>query len=451
MKLKSVSGTARRTTTLLVAAAAVCVAPANAQNSDALLRKLVDKGILTTKEADELKQDAAKDDGRRVIHGVNMPDWVTSLKFYGDFRGRYEKFYSENDAFTSRDRYRYRVRLGTTVTIKDDFEIGLRLTSADPTTGGSGNPLSGSSTFQDNGSKKFIYIDLVYGKWTPVHNGTWSASATIGKMNNPFEVSNMVFDYDYTPEGAGLQIAYKLNEQHTFKANGGVFVLDEIGQGAGAGHDPITAGAQLLWEAKWTPEIETAVGISAFGLSSTDNLGNGAVPNVNGGNTRDATGAPMFAFNPIVGSASATYKLASFPFFPGEFPIKVVGEYMENPAAPSQNRGYLAGVIFGKAAKKGTWDVSYRYERLEADAWYEELVDEDNGAFYQTSKANSGFAGNGYRGGTNVKGHLVKLNYALTDAVTFSFIFYVNDLVHPSPAGSESTAGHVMADLNWKF
>jgi len=38
--------------------------------------------------------------------------------------------------------------------------------------------------------------------------------------------------------------------------------------------------------------------------------------------------------------------------------------------APSGNEGYYAGITFGRAVKQGTWDIGYRYESLDANAWY---------------------------------------------------------------------------------
>jgi hypothetical protein len=103
------------------------------------------------------------------------------------------------------------------------------------------------------------------------------------------------------------------------------------------------------------------------------------------------------------------------------------------------------------------WDVSYRYQYFEADAWYDELVDDDNVAFYANSSTVQ--PKTGWVGGTNIKGHLVKLNYSLTDALTFSFTAYINELINPkqnnptTPGAGEpnSNAMHVMADLMWKF
>ena len=78
---------------------------------------------------------------------------------------------------------------------------------------------------------------------------------------------------------------------------------------------------------------------------------------------------------------------------------------------PNGNQGYNAGITFGKAGKKGTWDIGYRYEALDANAWFAQIVDDDNAIY------NAGFAG-----GTNIKGHLFTADYALTDALYFPFI-----------------------------
>ena len=426
-------------------ASAAVVTSTQAQSADALIDKLVDKGILTTKEANELREETDK--GFNTAYSVKsgMPDWVTALKFNGDFRGRYENFDSDNPLFVNRTRFRYRARLGIIATIIDNFEVGLRFTSADPATTGGGNPVSNNTTFQDNGTKKFAYFDAAYAKWTPLHSGDWSFGAIIGKMDNPFQTSAMVFDPDYMPEGAAIQVGYKLNDQHELRLNSAAFVLDEL---AASGRDPYMIGAQLLWNAKWSPKIESSLGVSAYTLGNHTNLITANIPDQNSGNTRTGVGNLAYHYNPVVGSAALTYNLDSFPFYTGVFPIKVAGEYIKNPAAPSQNKGYWAGITFGKAGKKGLWDLTYRYQRLEADAWFEELVDDDNAGFYQTAPT----GGNaGLRGGTNVKGHLVKLNYSFTDSLTFSFTYYLNSLIIPSPAGSQSGGNHLMADLMWKF
>ena len=119
---------------------------------------------------------------------------------------------------------------------------------------------------------------------------------------------------------------------------------------------------------------------------------------------------------------------------------------MNNPAAPSNNEGWWAGVTFGKSGKKGTWDISYRYERLEADAWWDQIVDDDNIGLIPSSSTLGTVAG-----GTNVKGNLVKFNYSILDSLTFSFTCYINELIVNPVPGAKTDAVHAMADLMWKF
>jgi polyhydroxyalkanoate synthesis regulator phasin len=73
------------------AAALAALAPqVHAQSSDALIDKLVDKGILSSDEAKDLRDETDKDFKTAVAAKTGMPDWVTSYKLYGDFRGRFD-------------------------------------------------------------------------------------------------------------------------------------------------------------------------------------------------------------------------------------------------------------------------------------------------------------------------------------------------------------------------
>src|SRR5690349_2543445 len=151
----------------LVAIAAVAgyVINGQAQSVDTLLDKLVDKGVLSVKEANELREETDKDFTKAYSAKSGMPEWVSALKFNGDVRGRYESFYFDNANGVDRYRFRYRLRFGVMASLTDNFEAGFRLTSSEPANGGNGgDPISGNSTFQDNGSKKFVYLDLAYAK-----------------------------------------------------------------------------------------------------------------------------------------------------------------------------------------------------------------------------------------------------------------------------------------------
>lgn len=444
----------RSTVAAAVIASAICAPLAHAQSSDALLDKLVEKGTLTVKEANELRDqsDAGFVKALQVRNG--MPDWVTTMRLYGDFRGRFDQIATDNNVpggpNVDRNRYRYRLRAGVTATMKDNFEVGFRLTSADPTGTFGGDPISGNSTMQDNASKKFVFIDLAYGKWTPIKTGPWLLSATFGKMENPIIGSDIVFDSDYTPEGLALQGGYDINKDHSIKVNGGFFALDEFNQGANSGNDPYYIAGQIRLESKWTPKIHTSLGVTWISIHGEGALSTANVPNRNSGNTRNAGGLLVNKYSPIVGDAFLTYTLDSFPLYPGAFPIKFGGDYMVNTSTAAQNTGYSLGITFGKAAKKGTWELAYKYKYLEADANYEEFVDSDTGAYYQAAPLNSG-NGAGYNPGTNLKGHNFRVAYSLSDSFTLSATYFLFDLINPSIVGAESRAGRLQVDAMWKF
>ena len=437
------------------AAALMALTPnAHAQSSvDSLLNKLEQKGVLTVDEAKALKaenqQDFKTDMDKAFNSKFAMPDWVTGYKLSGDFRGRFDDMNSGNPAVLDRIRLRYRLRVGLQVNMKDDLEVGFRLGSGDNSQGSPSSPLSNNQTMAGDASKKALYVDTAYGKWTPIHNDDWKLAATFGKMVQPFDASYMLFDPDYTPEGGALQVTYKFNDNQSLRFNAGAFVLDELKTSS---RDPFMYGGQLLLDSKWTPKIGTTVGVSAYDIVNRESLSTAYDTNL--GNTTVGGGTPyngtsfLYNYNPIVASGSVTYTLDSFPLYPGAFPIKLAGEYLNNPAAPSNNEGYWVGVTFGKSGKKGTWDLSYRYQRLESDAWWDQVVDDDNAAAFQTSATpvTAGLAG-----GTNIKGHLVKFNYSIFDSLIFSFTCYANDLINKPYPGTKTDALHAMADIMWKF
>lgn len=442
---------------------------ARAQSADALLDKLVEKGILSVKEANDLREQTDKNFATAYAAKSGMPEWVTSVKFNGDIRGRYEGFFSDNDAFTDRNRFRYRLRAGFGITMLDDFEVGFRLGSGDLDSAGtitSGeDPISSNQTFQNNASSKGIFIDTAYFKWSPLHTPQWSGAFTIGKMDNPFVFSDLVFDGDYTPEGIAQQFGYQINSAHAVKLNSGQFVLDEL---AGSHADPWMVAAQLRLESMWNAKWSSSLGFSFLSIQNSEQLTSSSVPNINVGNLRYATrnangtytlGAPVYDFNPVVVDAALTYNLESAPLYTGVFPVRVFGEFIHNPGADSENEGWQAGVTFGKAGKRKTWELTYRYKYLGGDAWWEEVVDSDSGGFYQNAgpvapapaAATLRAPGTGYGSGTNIKGHVVKAGYSPFDHVTVNVTWFGLDLIQSYLPGSDSLMNRVQADINVKF
>jgi hypothetical protein len=425
---------------------------------DALLDKLEQKGILTTGEAKQLRDESQQDYNnnfeKAFDKATGLPGWVTGLNIYGSFRGRYEDFSAQNAAAIQRSRFRYRLFLGGTVTMKDNLEMGFRIGSGDQKgSAGQGNPLSQNSTMTGNFSDKGLYVDLAYGKWTPINDGNWKLSGTFGKMERPFDFTWMVIDPDITPEGGLVESHYNINDKNIVSLTGGLFALQDV---ANSTRDPAMYGVQAVWNSKWTDKWASTLGAGAVGIINPIELTTANAVEINQGNTRYTSGphlgAPVYNLTPLIGDASVTYTLESFPLYTGAFPITLKGEAMHNPGAPDNNNGYWAGIILGKLGKQGTWDLTYRYEYLEANAWYDQIADDDNVAYYSAAPGGGGQAG--YLGGTNVKGHFIKFNYSITDALTFSATCYLNDLINQTVNGTALSNGkdlHFMADLMWKF
>lgn len=432
--------------TIVGALAAAATTSMHAQSADALIDKLVEKGILTVKEANELRDEADKNFTTAYAVKSGLPDWVTTLRFNGDLRGRFDGGYSDHPAFVDRNTFRYRLRAGFTAVLKDQFEVGFRLSSAENATGTSGgNPISGNTTFSDNAAKKSVFIDLAYGKWTPVNHPDGSAAFTVGKMENPFVLSEMLFDADYTPEGFGQQFTYHLSSAHALRLNLGEFLLEEVGSSS---RDAYLLGAQLRAESVWSPQWQTSAGVSFLAIAGEEALRTANVPNQNRGNTRDKDGNLLESYYPIVADAAVTYTLAHAPYYSAPFPMRVMGEYIHNPGASVGQQGYGVSVMFGKSGKKGLWDLSYKWKELQADVWYEELTDSDFGAFYEVAPV-GGSAG--YGAGTNLRGHVIRATYSPYDSLTLALTYYLADLINESPAGSDSGMSRLQVDATWKF
>lgn len=470
---------------------------AHAQSNDGLIDKLVEKGILTEKEAEDLKSASATNFNQSFNQAfqdkTGTPGWVSGYKFYGDFTGRYEEINSVNPQYYTFDRYRYRLRVGLQMTLGDNFETGFRLGSGNPLSNPSGVIVGGSpvTEFQDVNSLfdgNYIWIDTAYGKWTPINSPNWGLSFTIGKMDNPFHLSSMVFDHNIDPVGGAIDFKHNFSDQQSIEGIGAIYILDELNQNyqttaafpnvnyplANTSAYPYMYGGQILWTSQWTPKLSSSLGLAAFDIANKDSLSAYVQPFYNAGNSRNDYGFLLYDYNPIIVSGSITCDLDTFPLYRGVFPVTVSGEYMNNPGAPANNMGYQFGFTLGKSGTKHTWQVSYRYEELQADAWYDALPDNNNGGFYaasgyipatvglpasgtpggQMAWATTKFTGwngvNGWLPGTNVRGHLIQATYSLTDFLDVSATFYLTSLIIGTP-GQNSGSQHWWVDATWRF
>ncbi|MST01222.1 MAG: hypothetical protein EXS29_07925 [Pedosphaera sp.] len=416
-------------------AAAALGTTAEAQSVDSLLDKLVEKGVLSTKEAKTLREEADKDFTKAYSSKSGMPEWVTSMTWKGDLRLRAEHIKGTEENNMDRTRYRYRLRYGAEATLNDNFAVGFRFAS-----GEAGDPISTNQSMGNVSDKKPLFVDMAYVTWTAINNSDLLLAATAGKMENPFtskdlKFSDSIFDSDFTPEGLALVANWHMNTNHDLVLGGGIFVMDE---NSSAEVDPFLAVYKAQLNSKWGSQFASTIGFGGYalgnkaGFSGTDGLSK----NEAGGQTLSGTSQ---TYTPLVADASLTYTLESFPLYSGAFPITVAAEFIRNPQAPAnEDTGYSAGITFGKSGKKGLWDLGYRYKELQKHAVWEDVADSDFGSYSSAS----------YKTGTDSRGHIFQFQYNFTDAVNMSVKHFYTERI-AADAGLDSH--RLQADLIWKF
>ena len=454
--MKHTTKTALAATTAALAAF-ICQPSAQAQTADSLIDKLVEKGVLTVKEGQALREESDKDFTRAYSAKSGMPEWVTAMKFNGDLRLRYDTtFGGGTTTFRTNDRYRYRLRFGFNANLMDDMEVGFRLASGDS----GADPISTNQSLGGNANKKDIGIDMAFAKWNAINSADWSLSLTGGKMENPFKFSDAVFDGDYTPEGLAEEIGFLITPDQKATLALGQFIIAD--NDAGEGY-PALFVAQLRWDAKWTEKWNTAMAVGGYHFMNRDNLGAASaatapvatttVRNIQAGNAEVAvssTTIPTQQMMPFIANLSATYTLESAPYYAGAFPITALSEFIKNGAASEQNSAWQVGMVFGKSGKKGTWEISSRYKDLGANAVWSEMSDSDFGAIPLAPRAGYGAAANAYYSGTGVRGFVNKFTYSPYDSLAFTVAWFNTESVLDT-AATRARANRIQFDAVWKF
>lgn len=380
--------------------------------------------------------------------------WLKNLKFSGDGRLRYEAFDFTNGTTSetdSRNRFRYRLRIGAEKKLTDEFKAGFALASGEQAFGSTGDNVSTNTTFDNNFSLKDVFVERLYA----IYNPAWVKVGPIekaeiggGKVANPFEKgsSDMIWDRDVRPEGAYEKIDIRLydGEDLKVKAYGllGQFILDEDSS-AGNNADAELYAFQTGLDTKFaTPIFEKPVGLlSAFSWYSFSDYTN--VSNFTIAGTSVARGNSNF-----VGPATELdagdfeiielYNELSIEPFIG-IPIKPFFDIATNPqnegAQPDEGWAWAFGTKIGEAKKKGEWEASYAYKRIENDSVVGAFNDSDFGL-----------------GHSGKRGSQFKLAYSLTDNIQLGgAAFFVNNLTTGTASVRDEEQRRFQTDLVWKF
>lgn len=205
---------------------------------------------------DQLKEEVraevladAKRDG--IVAPDAVPEWVRSIAISGDFRFRDEgRFFNKNNALDfanigainsgppynidpvtnpnnppilnsrkNRNYLRIRARLGIAATIDKDLTAYFRLA-----TGSQNNPVSTNQSLGGFFSNKDIWLDRAYVDFRPTDGGhVW-----LGRMANPFRLSELVWDDDINLDGVAASYEHSFGSGFSAFALGGAFPLDYV-------------------------------------------------------------------------------------------------------------------------------------------------------------------------------------------------------------------------------
>jgi hypothetical protein len=281
-----------------------------------------------------------------------------------------------------------------------------------------GDPVSTNQTLDDAFSKKSIWLDLAYFKWSPNDRGLniWG-----GKMETPFYrvgANQLIFDSDLTPEGIAVQYTKALNGSGLeFFANGGGFYVSEESGDA----DTSLWGAQLGLKQTFADKSSLLFGASEYCYGNLEGhgplIGSGFQGNSNAGGV-------------YTNDYDLTEVFGEYGFNMGNTPTSLFASYVKNNAADNDlNTGWLIGGKLGKCKEPGSWELSYDYRDLEADAVL--------GAF-----SDSDFID----GGTNGKGHRFGGTYQLAKNLQGALTYFLDE------KGDDShNYNRLQADLIFKF
>jgi hypothetical protein len=528
------AATARATAERALAAqtAAPAPAPTPAPSADDTVQVNYVPDVVKKQIADQVTEDVMKQTREENLTAKSdTPDWVKHFRVSGDIRVRYEgDFYPSGNStgnfanFNSvntgpgfnanpaslgfvplpqynvdqdRNRFRFRARIGADIDLGQNFTAGMRVA-----TGSDNSPVTENQTFGaansaqgGNFGKYAIWLDRAFIKYEMGATSDKNLSFTIGRFDNPFFHTSMIWADDVGFDGAVIQAKYKVADGVTpFFVAGGfpIFNTDlnfSTTQSAKfRSEDKYLLASQLGTNWNINKDFTAKVGAAYYYFANVEGKVSDPIPIASSnefGSTDDSR--PSFAQNgntyialrnytdPAPGATQELqyYGLAT-PFHEFAFTSQLdfsrfdpfhmwlTGEFVKNLAfdrnailnnGPSGNpgpqnntlnsdihsfvggdTGWIVKMNVGKVALEQLWDwnVSLSYRYVQSDATVDGFTDSDFG---------------GGLAGTNLKGYTLGGNLALSPRVWTGLRWMSADSV----AGSTYKNDLIQFDINAKF
>ena len=400
---------------------------AQAGEMDILLDKLVQKGILTTTDAAQIRQEvvAEKKDqdatatASKEIAAAPASNW----KWSGDLRLR-EEYRNRTGSGQDINRQRIRFRYGFETKINDQLKAGARLA-----TGSTTDPISTNQTLNTSFNKVNCLLDRAYVEYSPSLPLFNEAKLTGGIIANPFwTVGQLVWDDDLNFDGAAVHLATAAGPVTLF-TNDGVFSLQtDVSEAAALW----SAQAGVIYKPFADAQAEALQHLKVTGalayhdyknVTRTDGK-NTALATAGGSKGNNASLKDVNLFNPTIEVASQY----------AEVPFSLFGDWVHNAGASVSNNGFQIGLRINKAVtpwdlKKG-WEGGYYFERLDPDATL--------GAFTDSDFSN---------GGTNHRGNIYWVKLAVLKNSTLGVKYFNARQVH----GAKTKADTLQMDWITSF
>ena len=356
-----------------------------------------------------------------------LPPWLRSLTFEGDFRLRAEggifgkgnlpaevyRSQVESPAWspdltntqTDRNRLTVRARFGVTAKVGDEVAMGIRFASGSNT-----SPATESQTLGNDFNRYTVGIDRAFLRWEPREDLRLEG----GRIANPYFGSDLLFPDDLSLDGVAISANPRIVGGVNAFATLGAFALEELPLKSA---DKWLLGAQIGADVALGDKTQLRIGASFYdfrnieGVRETDPPPSGpragTVPYLSSqyptslrqrGNTLINLNDPTSTASPVWGLASkfrpinVTGQVILRQFEPAQ--LSIVADYVKNSAfnladirrragtdavadLADRTTGYQlrlqAGA--GKLASRGDWLAYVALRRFERDAWVDGLTD----------------------------------------------------------------------------
>jgi hypothetical protein len=359
-----------------------------------------------TEEVVDAKVDQAA--AEQVDEKMAAVSWAERIRWRGDFRYRYENIDIEGE--DGRNRSRIRARTHLEADLSPTLQVGIGLAT------GGDDPVSANQTIGGGGSSKDIKLDLAFFDWSGLEN-----THIVGGKYKNFLVrpakKGLRWDGDWRPEGLGVI----WDNDFIFAQALGTWLEGDSKN-----------GTEFAWAVQGGFNFKTGdFGKMKIGGGYTEFNIAGETP-IYG--TEFAFYGNSYVINPITDLPEFKYNYRNWEIF-AEWKISnflLFANWTNNTEADENDSGYLFGAKYGSAKDKGQWDITYFYEKLEADATVGLLADSDFGG-----------------GGTDAKGHVFSGTYAFHKNWNFKATYFLNKIDIASD--DDKDFDRFQLDLNFKF